>query len=102
MLPGERFHWAIALFGVLVPASLIAVWRAWFDAPTRAERLSWWVRLAFLGPYAGAVAIGAFTYFASGEFEAYRTNPATPSATGVLLPLALITVRAGQMVLEYG
>jgi hypothetical protein len=101
LAPNERFHLAILLFAVLVPASLLAVWRAWFDAPTRAERLARWVRLALLGPYLGAVAVGAATYFAGGEFEAYRTSPRTPSASGLLLPLALLTVRAGQMLLQY-
>lgn len=100
--PGERFHVAIALFAVLVPASMLAVWRAWLDAPTRAERLARWVKLAFLGPYVGAVVIGAVTYFAGGEYDAFRARPGTPAATGILLPLALLTVRAGQMVVEYG
>ncbi|HKE01309.1 MAG TPA: hypothetical protein VKE69_09890 [Planctomycetota bacterium] len=99
--PDERFHAAIAIHAVLVPAALLAVWRAWFDAPTRAERLARWVRLALLGPYLGAVAIGAITYFAGPEFDAYRTDPRTPSASGLLLPLALVTVRPGQIVVEY-
>jgi hypothetical protein len=98
---GERFHWAIALFGVLTPAALLAVWRAWCDAPTRAERLKAWVRLAFLGPYLGAVALGAITYFAGEDFQAYRSHPAAPAASAFLLPIALLTVRAGQMLLEY-
>jgi hypothetical protein len=98
---GERFHLAIALFGALTPAALLAVWRAWLDSPTRAERLRGWIRLAFVGPYAGAVAVGAITYFAGSEYDAYRSNPAAPAASGLLLPIALLTVRAGQMLLEY-
>ncbi|MBI3820249.1 MAG: hypothetical protein HY286_16265 [Planctomycetes bacterium] len=99
--PGERFHGAIAIFGVLEPAALFFAWRAWFDAPTRAERLGRWVRLALAGPFIGAVAIGAITFFASDEFAAWSRNPQTPAASGFVLPLALLTVRPCQMFLRY-
>jgi predicted membrane protein len=101
MQPGGHFHPAIALFGVLVPAALFFVWRAWFDASTRAERLGTWVRLSILGPYVGAVLVGIITYFTSEEFENWRANPQTPTASGLLLPLALVTVIPGLMFLRY-
>lgn len=101
MEPGEKFHIAAALFAVLVPAALFFVWRAWFDAPTRAERLGRWVRVGLVGPYAGAVVVGAVTFFTSEEFAAWTSNPQTPAASGVLLPLALLTVRPCLMFLRF-
>lgn len=101
LAPGERFHAAIALFALLLPMALLLVWRAYFDAPTRAERLRAWVKLALAGPYAGAVLVGAVTYFAGEEFERWRTNPQTPAASGILLPVALLTARPGMMLLQY-
>jgi hypothetical protein len=99
--PGEKFHFAIAAFTVLLPASLFLAWRAWFDAPTRAERLARWVKLAFAGPYLGAVLVGAVTFFAGGEYDRWRSNPSTPAASGILLPLVLLTARPAMMLLEY-
>lgn len=98
---GEMFHPAIAIHGILVPASLFFAWRAWFDAPTRAERLAAWVRLALAGPYLGGVVVGAVTFFAGGDYDRWRTNPATPAASGILLPLVLLTARPGLMLLRY-
>jgi hypothetical protein len=101
IIPGENFLPAIALFGFLVPLTLLAAWRAWFDSPTRAERLAHWVRLAIAGPYLGAIAVGAATFFAGGDFDLWRTSPTSPAASGILLPLALLTVRPSMMLLKY-
>jgi hypothetical protein len=101
LVPGERFHVSIALFAILIPLSLFLVWRAYFDAPTRAERLRHWLRLAIAGPYLGAVLVGAITFFVGEEFERWRANPATPAASGVLLPLVLLTARPGMMLLRF-
>jgi len=98
--PQERFLPGILLFAVLLPLSLFLAWRAWFDAPTRAERLASWVRLALLGPYVGAVLVGAGVFFLGGEFAQFQGNPQTPAAAGILLPVALLTVRAGLAFLQ--
>lgn len=99
--PGEHFHLAIALFAVLIPAALFFAWRAWFDAPTRADRLGRWVRLALVGPYVGSVAVGAATFFLGSEFSQWSSNPRTPAASGLILPLALVTVRPCLMMLKF-
>ncbi|MFN0205342.1 MAG: hypothetical protein ACKVS6_03410 [Planctomycetota bacterium] len=101
MQSGEHFHAAILMNAVLVPAALFLVWRAWFNADTRAERLGHWVRLAVAGPYAGAVFVGCATYFVSDEFRNWRGNPHTPAASGFLLPLSLTTVIPGLVILRF-
>lgn len=98
---GEKFHLAIALNAVLVPLAMFLGWCAWFDAPTRAERLGRWVRMAIAGPYAGAVIVGALTFFLGPEFHIWSDNPRTPAASGVLLPIALFTVKPGQMLMTH-
>ena len=97
---GEKFLAAIPVLTVLVPLALLAVWRAWFDAPTRAERLALWVKLGLIGPYVGAVLVGAATFFSAGEYDAWQSNPETPAVSGVFLPFALLTVRAGLAMLH--